>query len=41
MPAWRRHLDPDGYGYGWLLVLILCSGSRFGLGAPEEDWAPV
>lgn len=37
---WRRHLDPDGWGYGWLLVLILTS-LAFQLGAPEEEWARV
>ena len=36
--AWRRHTHPDGYAYGWLLVLILIS-LAFQLGAPEEEWA--
>ena len=34
----RRHADPDGYGYGWLLVLIL-SSLAFQLGAPETESA--
>jgi Ion channel len=38
MPAWRRHIDPAGYAFGWLLGIILCS-LAFQLGAPEEDWA--
>jgi hypothetical protein len=35
---WRRHLDADGYAYGWLLALILVS-LGFQLGAPDEGWA--
>ena len=37
---WRRHLDADGYGYGWLLVLILGS-IAFQLAAPDTDLARV
>lgn len=37
-PLWRRHLHPDGYGYGWLLALIVVSLS-FQLGAPDTGWA--
>jgi uncharacterized MnhB-related membrane protein len=36
--AWRRHIHPDGFGYGWLLVLILVS-LAFQMGAPETEWA--
>jgi len=36
----RRHADPDGYGYGWLLVLILFS-LGFQLAAPDQEWARV
>jgi Ion channel len=39
-PLWRRHLHPDGYAYGWLLVLILVS-LGFQMGAPETEWARV
>ena len=38
VPAWRRHLHPDGYAYGWLLLLTLTS-LAFQLGAPDEEWA--
>ena len=34
----RRHAHPDGYGYGWLLVLILVS-LAFQLGVPDTEWA--
>lgn len=37
-PLLRRHAHPDGYGFGWLLVLILFS-LAFQLGAPDEEWA--
>jgi Ion channel len=37
-PLWRRQLHPDGYGYAWLLALIVV-GVAFGLGAPDEPWA--
>jgi hypothetical protein len=37
-PRWRRHVHPDGYAYGWLLLLTLAS-LAFQLGAPDEEWA--
>lgn len=37
-PLWRRHVHPEGFGYGWLLGLILFT-IGFQLGAPEADWA--
>lgn len=37
-PLWRRHLHGDGYGYGWLLGLILLS-IGFQLGAGDSDGA--
>ncbi len=37
-PAWRRHLHPDGYAYGWLLALTLVS-LTFQLGATDSEWA--
>jgi Ion channel len=38
--VWRRHTHPDGYAYGWLLVLILVS-LAFQLASPESEWARV
>jgi hypothetical protein len=38
--TWRRHLDADGYAYGWLLFLIVVS-LAFQLGAPDDEWARV
>jgi Ion channel len=37
-PLWRRHLHPDGYAYGWLLLLTLIS-LAFQLAAPDDEWA--
>ena len=37
-PAWRRHFHGDGYGYGWLLCLILLV-LGFQMAAPETDAA--
>lgn len=37
-PAWHRHLDADGYGFAWLLGLILLS-LGFQLAAPDDAWA--
>jgi hypothetical protein len=37
-PAWQRHFHGDGYGYGWLLVLIGFS-IAFQLASPEAEWA--
>jgi hypothetical protein len=39
-PAWRRHFHGDGYGYGWLLGLILLT-TFFQMAAPETDAARV
>lgn len=39
-PRWRRHTHADGYGYAWLLVLIL-AGIAFQLAAPDREWARV
>ena len=39
-PAWQRHFHGDGYGYGWLLGLILVA-LAFQMAAPETDWARV
>ncbi len=39
-PPWRRHLHADGFGYGWLLVLILVS-IGFQLGTQESGPARV
>jgi Ion channel len=37
-PRWRRHMHPDGYAYGWLLLLTL-SSLAFQLGAPDTEAA--
>jgi hypothetical protein len=37
-PAWQRHFHGDGYGYGWLLVLITFS-IAFQLASPDKEWA--
>jgi Ion channel len=37
-PAWQRHFHGDGYGYGWLLLLIGFS-IAFQLASPEAEWA--
>jgi len=39
-PAWQRHFHGDGYGYGWLLGLIVV-GLAFQMAAPETDTARV
>jgi hypothetical protein len=39
-PAWRRHFHGDGYGYGWLLGLILFT-IGFQMAAPETDGARI
>lgn len=39
-PRWRQQLHPDGFGYGWLLLLILGS-IAFELAAPDNEWARV
>ena len=39
-PAWQRHFHGDGYGYGWLLALILV-GLAFQMAAPDTDAARV
>ena len=39
-PAWRRHTHPDGYAYGWLLLLIGIS-LAFQLGAGDTAAARV
>jgi hypothetical protein len=39
-PAWRRHIHPDGYAYGWLLLLIGLS-LIFQLAAGDSDWARI
>lgn len=39
-PFLRRHFHGDGYGYGWLLVLIL-AGLAFQMAAPETNWARI
>ncbi len=39
-PAWRRHFHGDGYGYGWLLGLILFT-IGFQMAAPESDGARI
>lgn len=38
--ALRRHFHGDGYGYGWLLALILFS-LGFQMAEPEADWARI
>lgn len=37
-PRWRHHVHPDGYAYGWLLLLTLAS-LAFQLGATDTEWA--
>lgn len=37
-PAWQRHFHGDGYGYGWLLALIVV-GLGFQMAAPETEAA--
>ena len=39
-PAWRRHFHGDGYGYGWLLALILFT-VFFQMAVPETELARV
>src|SRR5688500_4967294 len=39
-PAWRRHFHGDGYGYGWLLGLILFT-IFFQMAASETEAARV
>jgi len=39
-PAWRRHFHGDGYGYGWLLGLILFT-TFFQMAAPETEAARI
>lgn len=39
-PAWRRHFHGDGYGYGWLLVVIVFT-TFFQMAAPETEAARV
>jgi Ion channel len=39
-PLWRRHLHGDGFGYGWLLLLIMAT-IAFQMAAPDTDWAQV
>ena len=39
-PAWRRHFHGDGYGYGWLLALILFT-IAFQMAAAESDLARI
>ena len=39
-PAWRRHFHGDGYGYGWLLALILFT-IFFQMAVPETELARV
>jgi hypothetical protein len=39
-PRWRRHTHPDGYAYGWLLLLIAAS-LVFQLAAGDSDWARI
>jgi hypothetical protein len=38
--AWRRHFHGDGYGYGWLLGLILFT-TFFQMASPETEAARV
>jgi Ion channel len=37
-PTWKRHVHGDGYGYRWLLVVILCS-LAFQMAAPDTEAA--
>jgi hypothetical protein len=39
-PAWRRHFHGDGYGFGWLLALILFT-VFFQMAVPETELARV
>ena len=39
-PAWRRHFHGDGYGYGWLLLLILFT-TFFQMAASDNEAARV
>ena len=39
-PAWRRHTHPDGYAYGWWLLLLGLS-LVFQLAAGDSDWARI
>jgi hypothetical protein len=39
-PVWRRHFHGDGYGYGWLLALILAT-IGFQMAAPESNLARI
>jgi hypothetical protein len=36
--SWRKHVDPDGYAFGGLLLLILVSVG-FQLTGPDEEWS--
>jgi hypothetical protein len=39
-PAWQRHFHGDGYGYGWLLALVLFT-IGFQMAAADSDAARI